>query len=336
LYHRILAALDGSKASELAAGASLSLANLNAGSSIVGCHVCASGLHRTRFSDMEEGLPESYGEKEVKRLRSVHGDLIKDGLQTVAKAYLKPLSEESLKKGISYRSIIPEGRNYVEILNTAKGIGAELLVLGAQGNGSGGGLGSTTERVLLYSRGWDLLIIRRPWDLNSGPIIAGVDGSENSFWALQRSAEIASAFHTQLSAVSVYDPFFHTNLFGNIASRLSNSESSKDMGFDISAQEKVHDEIIDIGLEKLYKQSLAKGVQSIDKFKLDVTSDVLAGKVSEEVQRYVSSNGAGFIVVGRYGLHKEKESLIGSNALKLARLSTANVLVVSAPPSETC
>jgi nucleotide-binding universal stress UspA family protein len=328
LYHRILTALDGSKASELAMRASLSLASLDKDSSITGCHVCSSELHKARFSDMETGLPESYHGEEIKRLRSVHGELIKSGLQLVANAYLEPLEKEAKRRGLIFHGVTPEGRNYVEILKMIRDLNIELAILGAHGNGSNGGLGSTAERVLLYSQGRDVLLARDIWDFNRRPIVVGVDGSAASYHALEIAAEIALAIEAEINAVSVYDPFFHSSIFGNIAPLLPNGG---DIEFDIANQEEIHDQIIDVGLEKLYKQSLSKGVNIIKASGIDIISEVLAGKVSNEIQRYAASHAAGLIVVGRHGLHREKESLIGSNALKLARLCAANVLIVSAP-----
>ncbi len=277
---------------------------------------------------MEEGLPENYQEEVIKRLRNVHEDLIKDGLQQVANAYLAPLEREAKRMGLNFQGVTPEGRNYVEILKNSRDLNTDLVILGAHGNGGNLGLGSTAERVLLYAQDRDVLLARDAWDFNSRPIVVGVDGSVSSYHALKTASEIALATGAKINAVSVYDPFFHSSIFGNIAPLLLNSGGK---GFDIAAQEKVHDQIIDVGLEKLYEQGLKRAINAITASGIEIMSEVLAGKVADEIQKFATSHASGLIVVGRYGLHREKESLIGSNALKLARLCTTNMLIVSAP-----
>lgn len=287
-------------------------------------------MHRTRFADMEQGLPENYQGGNLDGLRHSHEGLINEGMQLISDSYLDPLSCRATNKGIDYRSITPEGRNYTEILDTAAEIGADLLVLGAWGHGENRPLGSTAERVLTYSSAGDVLLMRNGWSFDRRPIIVGVDGSENSYSALRRATEISIIYGAEVIAVSVYDPFFHSGVFKSIASSLPDRAREH---FDISSQETIHNEIIDEGLERLYRAGLDRGVRLARAQGVDLQTEVLAGKVSPEIQKYASENDIGLIIMGRWGLHREKRSLIGSNALRLARLSSASVLVV-APESE--
>jgi nucleotide-binding universal stress UspA family protein len=199
------------------------------------------------------------------------------------------------------------------------------MILGAWGHGDNKPLGSTAERVLTYFNGGDVLLMRDKWSFDNRPIIVGVDGSANSYSALRRAAEIALIYDAEVRAVSVYDPFFHSGVFKSIASSLPDGAKEH---FDLSAQEMIHNEIIDEGLEKLYRAGLDKGIQFAKSFSVDIQPKVLAGKVSPEIQKYALENDASLIIVGRWGLHKEKRSLIGSNALRLSRLCMTNVLVV--------
>jgi nucleotide-binding universal stress UspA family protein len=324
IYSNILAALDGSSCSDLAADAALSLAG-SKNAYLIGCHVYAARLHRTRFADMEPGLPDNYQGGNLDGLRYAHEGLIKEGLQLISNSYLDMLSRRAKDRGIRYKSITPEGRNYTEILNISAQLDADLIVLGAWGQGGDRPLGSTAERILIYSNAGDVLLMRDEWSFDRRPIIVGVDGSENSYSALRRAIEIASVYGAEVRAVSVYDPFFHSGVFKNIASSLTDRAKGH---FDISTQEAIHNEIIDEGLEKLYRAGLDKGVRLARSLGVDVKPKVLAGKISPEIQKYALENDASLIVVGKWGLHREKRSLIGSNALRLARLCMANVLVV--------
>lgn len=324
-YKRIFAALDGSEHSDFAREAALSLAEKCSGSELIGCHAYAANLHRTRFGDMEPGLPAKYTGAGLDDLRKSHEELIADGMQIISDSYLEALARGALERKTVYRSMTPEGRNYVQILKAAKEKGADLLVSGSRGQGGALGLGSTAERILVYSRGMDILLMRRPWNLDGGPILVGIDGSNSSYDAMLRAAELAETFGAKIEAVSVYDPFFHSNVFRSISASVPEDTG---MNFDFSAQEKLHDEIIDDGLRRLYSRGLEKGVDLAKARGIDASGAVLSGKVSPQIQDFISRKNISLIVLGRWGLHREDESVIGSNALRLARSSTANVLIV--------
>jgi nucleotide-binding universal stress UspA family protein len=119
LYGNILVALDGSSCSDFAADAAISLADIG-NASLTECHAYAARMHRTRFTDMEPGLPENYQGGSLDSLRHAHEGLIKEGMQLISDSYLDSLSCRAVDKGINYRGITPEGRNYTEVLNTAE------------------------------------------------------------------------------------------------------------------------------------------------------------------------------------------------------------------------
>ncbi len=324
-YKKILAALDGSEISIMAMNAALSLTEKKESSELIGCHVYAARLHRGRFGDMEADLPKDFKGKELNRLRSTHETLITDGLQLISDSYLQPLAVKAQENGIKFRALTPEGRNFVQILKTASQVKADLLILGACGQGQEKDLGSTAERVLLHPMPADVLLMRNPWCLDGKPIVVGVDGSANSYAALKQAVEVARIGRSKVLAVSVYDPFFHIEVFKHIAASLP--ERAKER-FDLSMQERLHNEIIDEGLERLYRNGLEKGINLAESQGVEVQAEVLAGKTAPQIQEYASGHDAGLLVLGRSGMHHEPESLIGSNALRLARQSSANVLIV--------
>ncbi len=326
MYKQIFVALDGSIHSDLAKDAALSLAEKGSSVHLIGCHAYAASLHRTRFGDMEPGLPEGYSGEGLVNLRRTHEGLIGEGLQLISDSYLEPLVKGAIDKGIEYECATPEGRNYIQILRAAGERKANLLVMGAQGQGRAEGLGSTAERVLLYSQGMDVLLMRSPWSFAGKSILVGIDGSVDSYYAMMRAIEIAKAFNAQIEAVSVYDPFFHSMVFKRISKSLP--EKAKEH-FDLSAQEKIHDDVIDEGLKRLYSDGLKKGIRLADAEGIKARAEVLAGKVCAQIQDFVSKKDISLIVLGRWGLHKEQESMIGSNALRLARSNLPSVLIVS-------
>ncbi|MCL5025945.1 MAG: universal stress protein [Chloroflexi bacterium] len=332
MYGNILVGLDGSYWSEQAMGAALALAEGEGQARLIGCHVYAAQMHRARFEQMEPGLPERYHDEErMQGLRNTHDSLISEGMKLISNAYLAPLERRAKEKGISCIGLTPHGRNYVELLQALRREVADLLVMGAWGHGRvpESQLGSVVERVLLHARDCDVLVVKRPWAMKDRPIVVGIDGSPDSYAALQRAVELSRQFGATVEAVAAYDPFFHAGVFRATAEALSDEAAQR---FNFPAQERLHDEIIDRGLEKLYRDGLEQAVLLARRQGVEVRTEVLAGKVYSKLHHYAALRESALTVVGRWGLHREAESLIGSNALALARLSTtANVLVVAPP-----
>jgi nucleotide-binding universal stress UspA family protein len=334
MYQRILVAMDGTQWSNMAIHASLELAQLGEKTTLIGCHVYGALMHRKRFEQMEPGLPERYQEeRELTRLRGAHEDLITDGMQIISDAYLKPLHVLATKRGIPFIGATPEGRNYFEIMKASREQEADLIALGAHGHGHvpESILGSTAERVVTHSWHSDVLLMKRPLNLTKQPILVGVDGSQNSYAALLKAASIAKKTRSKIDVVAVYDPYLHSGVFTNIAGVLPVEKQEK---FNFTAQEELHDEIIDDGLENLYDTNLQQGVKLVRDMDVEISSEVLSGKVFSQIHHHAARIDAGLIVVGRWGLHKETSTLIGSNSLNLARLSSTNLLFVNESTSE--
>lgn len=334
MYKQILVALDGTDWSDMAMHAAVQIAENIEHVTLIGCHVYGAQMHRKRFTQMEPGLPGKYQEeKELTRLRGSHEDLITDGMQIISDAYLAPLQQLANEKKIKFEDATPEGRNYFEILKVAREKGVDLVIVGAHGHGfvPEAILGSTSERVLSHSWHSDVLVMKRPWNLRKKPILVGIDGSQNSYAALLKSADLAQITGSGIHAVAVYDPYLHSGVFTNIAGVLPKEKQAK---FNFTAQEQLHDEIIDDGLEQLYQANLEQGIKLVDSMDVKIHSEVLSGKVFPQIHHYASRIDAGLIVMGRWGLHKENSILIGSNTHNLTRICTTNILVVNEAPEE--
>ncbi len=328
MYQKFMTALDGSPWSNQAIQATIALAEKIASSQVVGCHVYAAELHRTRFEEMEPGLPDQYQDEEkLSGLRDTHESLITDGMALISDSYLAPLVKKANELGIEIKGLAPEGRNYVRLIEQIRSYQPHLVIMGALGHGyvPESRLGSLTERTLIANHDADLLIIRQPLDFKSKPIVVGVDGSQSSYAAFQKTLELAKLLDAEIHAVAVYDPFFHVGVFRVIADALPEQDQQR---FNFPAQEKLHDEIIDRGLEKLYREGLEKAAILAKKENIKIKMEVLAGKVFPQIHHYAQSHNAGLIVMGKYGLHHETDSLVGSNTHQLARLTETNLLVV--------
>jgi nucleotide-binding universal stress UspA family protein len=334
MYQKILAGLDGSAWSNYAIEAAVSLAQKNGLTQLIGCHVYAAELHRERFEQMEPGLPEQYqAEEKLNSLRGTHESLIPDGMVLISDSYLAPLLKKAQQQQINVSGLIPEGKNYAVLLKEISSHQPDLTILGAMGHGAvpEARLGSLTERVLLFRKTSDLLILRQPWVFKNRPVVVGIDGSQNSYLALTRAIQIAQAYQTTVEAVAVYDPFFHVGVFRVIADALPEADQKR---FDFPAQEQLHDEIIDKGLEKLYREGLERGVLLAEQMGVKIRIEVIAGKVYPQLHHYAQMRNAGLIVVGQTGLHWDPISFIGSNTLQLARINNSNLLVVNPPKKQ--
>ena len=186
-----------------------------------------------------------------------------------------------------------------------------------------GGIETGIFQGIHKADGVGVVALERPPSPNDG-----VDGSDDSYHALEIAIELAKAFDTTVRAVAVYDPFFHIGVFRKIAEVLSPKDQKK---FNFTAQEAIHDEIIDKGLEKLYKEGLDRGNLIAESKKVKYESEVLLGKALSKINHYAAAYEAGLIVLGRWGRHKEHISLIGSNSIKCARLSNSNILITTPP-----
>jgi nucleotide-binding universal stress UspA family protein len=334
MYTSIFLGIDGSPHSDLAQEAALLLAEKEGGEACIqACHVYTTKLHRQRFVEMEPGLPDQYQDEDrLERLRGTHEDLITDGMDLISNAYLSSFVEHANARSIQHELVTAEGRNYVKMLEIIKEKNPSLVVIGAQGHGTvpEESIGSVAERILMYVPDRDILITRQPVTLKDRPIVVGIDGSQNSFSALHRAIQLAKAFETSVHAIAVYDPYFHVGVFRKIAAVLPPEDQKR---FNFQAQEALHDEIIDKGLEKLYAEGLDRGKGYAEMEGVPYQAEVLTGKTFAVIDHYASEHEAGLVVLGRWGRHKEDVSLIGGTSLRVARLSSTNVLVVAPSPN---
>lgn len=330
MYRHILVALDGSEASGFAGQAALAVA-VATGARLTACHVYGVGIHRQRFGVMEPGLPARYQQEQtLAELRSAHDRLMDEGFRALSAGYVEDFVALSRSRGIAAESVAVEGRNYVGILDLAETCRADLIALGAYGLGAVGDgiLGGTTSRVL-QNAPCDVLVARRA--ASDGPLLVGVDGSSEALAAVGTAADLGGAMNRPVQAVAVYDPDFHTRVFGVMARALS-PQRQEEVG--LANQEKLHDDIINDGLGQLYADFLSEAQRRWDGNGVRIRTILLTGKAYRALHQQAERSRADMIVVGRYGHHRERCSLLGSNAEGLLRTAAANVLLVGGVAKE--
>ena len=326
---RILVAVD---ASDFANRAVAEAARLSAsvGGTVTGIHAYAAKLHDRRFRQMEGGLPLRYREEnELERQREVHDSLITRGLGIVGDSYHDAAERICAATVVPYRRISPEGKNYRRIAEAAASGEFDVLVLGALGLGAvpESVIGTVCERVTRLAP-IDVLVVRdRERPLGDGPLVVGIDGSPRSFGVLKTAIDIGRRLGAPVHAVAVYDPYFHYVAFRRIAGGLSEEAGRV---FRFKEQEKLHEEIIDDGLARIYASHLevARAVAREDAAEIEIR--LLDGKPYQAIARYVADVGASLLLVGKTGVHADTELDIGGNTENLLRLSPCDVWIGTA------
>jgi nucleotide-binding universal stress UspA family protein len=314
LHRRILVALDSSDHANAAMRCAAELAALADDSVITGSHVYAAKLHDLRFRQMEGGLPEQFKqEQELERQRDVHDDLITRGLSIITDSYLDQAASECGQLGINFRRCSLEGKNYRALTQETNSGAYDLLVMGALGLGAikGSRLGTVCDRVARRST-IDTLIIKEPGrSIKDGPIVVAVDGSTKAYGGLVTALALAEQWQVAVKVIAAFDPYYHYVAFNRIAGVLS-EEAGK--VFKFKDQEKLHEEIIDSGLAKIYEGHLVVAQSIAKDFGVEIETALLDGKPHDAIERYIEKVKPSLLIVGKLGIHADDELDIGGNS----------------------
>ncbi len=330
MYKKILIPIDNSRYSPWCTELGIALAR-RFGSELTGNHVYSAGLHDRRFRDMEGGLPGHYQQEEkLKKSRKVHDSLIGDGLRLISDAYLDSFKKECSAAGVAFDCRLMEGKNWLQIVRDVRASGYDLVIMGILGLGAVNGslIGGVCERVARRVTA-DVLVVKNSFPGPSGSpmtgrICAAIDGSIQAFSAFGKALALGREFGMDIEAVAVYDPHFHRRAFESLVKVLS-SEAQKIFKF--KEQEKLHDEIIDDGLGKIYQGALDEARRMGLEAGVEVRTTLLAGKASHEICEHLKKDPPALFVAGRFGAHQTEELDIGNTAENLLRTAPCNVLL---------
>ncbi len=336
MYKNILIPVDNSDFSNTGIDVGIEIAH-QTGAKLTGNHVYAARLHDIRFRQMESGLPEKYlEEEELEKQRDVHDSLITKGLEIITDSYLDVFEEKCAKaKMMNFEKRSLEGKNYKEIVKDVEKNKHDLVIIGALGLGTvkESIIGSVCERVTRRVN-VDTLVIKDTAPMNGGNIVVAVDGSPQSFGGLLTGMELAKFFNKKVAVISAFDPYFHYVAFNSIAGVLSDEAGQV---FKFKEQEKLHEDIIDSGLAKIYQAYLDISKQVAEKQKTTIDTKLLDGKAFEKILQYVKEENPWLLIMGKVGIHSDEGMDIGSNTENILRRVNCNLLVSSRkfiPPLE--
>ena len=303
------------------------------GSRIVASHVYAAKMHDVRFRQMESGLPEEYQEEdELEKQRNIHDQLITKGMEVITDSYLDVPKDRTTKLNIPFEGKSLEGRNYTELVRDIKESNYDLVIMGALGLGAikDSLIGTVAERVVRRIQ-TDTLLVKYIPEIHgdrpsSDKIVVAVDGSQQSFGGLKTGMDLAKALDKPLEVISTFDPYFHYAMFNSLTGVLT-KEAGKVFKFE--QQEKLHEDIIDKGLAKIYQSHLEISKKIVEDEGMECTIRLLDGKVFEKVLQYAREENPFLLILGRIGIHSGPEMDIGGNAENLMRMVPCNVLLSS-------
>ncbi|MEO6096057.1 MAG: universal stress protein [Fibrobacteria bacterium] len=335
-YSRIYVGLDSSVPSNEAMRTAM-LIGKREGARMIGSHVYAAKMHDNRFRAMEGGLPEEFQkEKELNRQRKIHDSLITKGLELITDSYLEAMSGACKTDNLEFAAVSLEGKNWKAMAEDIAANDYDLVALGAHGVGRVGNsqLGTVAERMLRRVRR-DVLLTRMSVEENvSDTIIVCLDGSIRSWGGLQRAMRLAKTLDKKVLAVSAFDPYFHYAMFKSLNKTLT--EKARKV-FKFEEQEKLHEDIIDSGLAKIYQSYLNIAKRLAEEAGVAIEIRLLDGKPFEKILQLVKAEPPWLLVVGRIGFHSDEDMDIGGNTENLCRLAPCNILVVDSkakPPVE--
>lgn len=335
MYRSIYLPLDNSPLSLAGLDFAIELAG-STGAFLTGSHVYAARLHDRRFRQMEGGLPAPYRkEQKLVEQRVIHDDLITRGLKIISDSYLDVFCGRCTRAGVEHRRVALEGRNWQKLVEDIAASDADLVVMGALGLGAveSSEIGSVCERVARRIDR-DLLVMRTCEGGGEGAIAVALDGSPQSFGALMTAIDLGKRLGRPVEAVAAFDPQFHYVAFDSIAKVLSPEAASV---FRFREQERLHEEIIDSGLAKIYQGHLEVAVGLAREAGAVIATRLLAGKAFEQLLRHAVETRPWLLVLGRTGVHSDAAMDLGSVTENLLRRLPCNLLVCARsfePPAE--
>ncbi|NOY83968.1 MAG: universal stress protein [Nitrospirae bacterium] len=331
MYKSIYIPVDNSDFSNTAIDIGMTLAQ-KFGSKVIGSHAYAAKLHDKRFKQMEAGLPEEYhDENELERQRKIHDSLITRGLEIITDSYLDIIDQKASESNVPVERVSLEGKNYKVLVEDIVKNGYDLVILGALGVGAvkESLIGSVTERTIRRVRQSDIFVVKEPTlsipeNMKNRKIVVAVDGSHHSFGGFKTGLALAKAYDLPLDIVSAFDPYYHYAVFNSISGVL-NEEAGKVFRF--KEQEKLHEDVIDSGLAKIYQSHLEVCTTLAKEEGVKISTSLLDGKPFEKVLQYVKKEKPWLLIVGRIGVHSDSDMDVGSNSENLVRMAPCNVLI---------
>ncbi len=155
--------------------------------------------------------------------------------------------------------------------------------------------------------------------INIKRILVAIDGSENSYRALEFALNLAEKFEASVMILNVFQiPMMVSQAPGDPMSTSSAISSSSSDGKFIDDLKKIHEEMI----------NKAVNDAKIVKPNVEITSELKEGDPALQIVETAREENFDVIVIGHKGESRMREFLLGSNSEKVAHLSECPVVIV--------
>ena len=252
-----------------------------------------------------------------KAARKVDIGVIEEILDEEARATLKPAKKALEKAGYNVKTRVEYGKATNRILEVAKEINADLIVMGSHGHTPVNNVlfGSKTSAVIASCK-IPMLVIRHKFKGDDGKQKIGVcvDGSPYSQSALEyvvSHLEVVSK-NAEFSLINVITPYSgilmpEVSAFG--APAMTAEEFEKE--------------------QRVPAEKIAKPFADLLKEKgFSVREIFLKGDPSVEISRYAEENNLNLLVMGTHGASPLRMMMVGSTTMRVAYLTDLPLLLI--------
>ena len=140
-------------------------------------------------------------------------------------------------------------------------------------------------------------------------ILVGTDGSETSFRAVDRAAQLAAATGATLLLASAYSPMPERE-------RASAADRLGDLAYKVQGSTPADD-----ALRAARERAVAAGAR-------DIQQESVVGDAVDVISRLAKDRGAELVVIGNRGLNSLAGRILGSVPANLSHRSPVDVLIV--------
>lgn len=221
---------------------------------------------------------------------------------------LELVSDATRNQGVTARIQLEHGLATTAIPQYAEAIGADLILVGAHGNGFFQRIliGSTASRLLRKSK-CPVLVVKQAPRRDYKRALVAVDFSPSSENTIRLVREVAPA--ADLFLLHIFEvPFEGKMQFAGVKEETLYQ-------YRIEAQEHA--------LNQLHDLAKSAGLARID-----YTGSVVYGDTTRQIIEHEEKHNCDLIVMGKHGTHVTEELLLGSVTKRLLAESQSDVLVV--------
>jgi nucleotide-binding universal stress UspA family protein len=277
-------------------------------------------------------LAKKYGaEVSTMFVVDTHRFLLPDILEIIKSAgeeYVSYVRELAQNNGVTVRSAeVLSGLPVEMIVNKAKEIDANIIVIAAKGGIESGGpsIGFIANRVLRYSSSHVLLVRSTENREHYQNILISTDGSKDAKYAAHFGMSIARRYNAKVYACNIVDT--KDKILQRHIITLDEAGKGKALGEPLIFSE----HIINRLREHLREDAalIAEDVKKIADEK-GITTEIIVkdGKAAPEILNIVKEKNIDLVVLGSHGKSSISKLLVGSLSEKIASTAKCSVLVV--------